>query len=223
MLRVKYANRMIPQEPPPLLGLNTHRARIEHKLKEARHFHGQLSTKDERYRKLARQKQWGRAQKELDEWMYCASAFISATRSTYYYVNKATKKGSVDRLWLDEEVKKPIHEIAKRLRDFMLHEATPNTGFQATLGQPRPGETKGDWVVRSLMVEPQNPSIALSVVEVLPQLSPAAKALAEQHGSNISGLLSAVMTGMRELVAEAESRNILSDDNIGPAISTNRS
>jgi hypothetical protein len=215
-------NKMIPQEPPPLLGFNTHRARIEHKLKEARHFHGQLSAKDERYRKLAKQKQWRRAQKELDEWMYCASAFISATRSTDYYINKATKRGSAERLWLDEEVKKPIHEI-RRLRDLMLPEATPNTGFQGTLRHPRPGESKGAWVVRSLMVEPQNPSIALSVAGILPQLSAAAKRLAQQHGSNVSGLLSATMTGMLELVAEAESRKILSDDNIEPAVSTNMS
>jgi hypothetical protein len=31
------------------------------------------------------------------------------------------------------------------------------------------------------------------------------------------------MTGMLELVAEAESRKILSDDNIEPAVSTNMS
>jgi len=73
------------------------------------------------------------------------------------------------------------------------------------------------------MVEPQNPSIALSVAGILPQLSAAAKRLAQQHGSNVSGLLSATMTGMLELVAEAESRKILSDDNIEPAVSTNMS
>lgn len=214
---------MIPEEPPPLLGFNTHRARIEHKLKEARHFYGQMVARDDRYKKLARQKLWGKAQKELDEWMYSVSAFISATRSTYYYINRATKKGTAERTWLDAEVKKPIHEIARRLRDFMLHEATPNSGFSATLAPPRSGETAGDWVVRSLMSEPRNPSIAISTLDILPQLSSGAKALAEKFGGNIAGLLSAIIDGVSELVARADDRNILTDENIGPAVSTNRS
>jgi hypothetical protein len=214
---------MIPEEPPPLLGFNTHRARIEHKLKEARYFHGLMVVREERYKKLARQKLWIKAQKELDEWMYCASAFISATRSTYFYIAKATKRGSAERTWLNGEVTKPVHEIGRMLRDFMLHEATPNTGFQATLAAPRPGETKGDWVVRSLMVEPQNPSIAVAISDILPQLSSDAKALAAQYGSNISGLFSAILGGVSDLVTQADGHNILTDENIGPAVSTNRS
>jgi hypothetical protein len=214
---------MIPQEPPPLLGFNTYRARIEHKLSEVRYFHGLMMSREGRYKKLARQKLWGNARKELDEWMYCASAFISATRSTYFYIAKATKRGSAERTWLEVEVTKPIHEIGRRLRDFMLHEATPNTGFQATLAPPRLGETKGEWVVRSLMIEPQNPSIAIAASDVLPQLSSDAKKLAEEYGSNVSGLLSAILGEVTGLVRAADDRGILSDENVGPAVSTNRS
>jgi hypothetical protein len=213
---------MIPEEPPPLLGFNTHRARIEHKFQEARYFYNAMLTREDRYKRLAKQKVWGKATRELGEWMYCVSAFISATRSTYYYLNKATKRGSADRTWLETEAKKPVHEIGKSLRDFMLHEATPNTGFQVTLGPPRPGETNGDWVVRGLMAEPRNPSIAISASDILPRLSSDAEIFAKTYGGNISGLFLAIMDGVSKLVTEADDRSILTDENIGPAVSTNR-
>jgi hypothetical protein len=213
---------MIPEEPPPLLGFNTHRARIEHKLKETRYFHGLMVARERRYKKLARQKLWRKAQDELNEWVYCASAFISATRSTYFYIAKATKRGSPERTWLDSAVAEPIHEIGRRLRDFMLHEATPNAGFSVTLGPQRPGETRGDWVVRGLMSEPRNPSIAMSTADILPKLSLGAKALAEKPGGDIAGLFSGIMEGVNDLVAQANDHNILSDENIGAAVSTNR-
>lgn len=212
---------MIPQEPPPLLGFNTHRERIEHKLREARYFYNLMLAKEERYKKLARQQLWGKARKELHEWMYCASAFISATRSTYYYIGKAAKKGTPERGWLDAEVKKPIHEIGRRLRDFMLHEATPNAGFSSTLGPPRQGETKGDWIVRNIM-KPRNPSIAITASDILPQLSPDGKALAEKYGGDISALFSAIMDGVTGIVAEADHHDILTLEDLGAAVSTGR-
>lgn len=214
----------MPEDPPPIIGLNSHRSRIEHKLNETRYFYERLLAKYIRYKKLVKQKAWNgdRARGEVQEWMYCASAFISATRSTYYYLLRSTKAKSDDRGWLLKQEQLPIHEIGKQLRDFMLHEATPNTGFQVDLPPPKPGESKGDWVVRGLMHEPRNAVIAISVAEVLPQLKPEAIALAQGFKDDGTELLAAILKGVEQLVSDAEARGMLTDDGIGPGISTKR-
>lgn len=213
---------MLPKGPPPIFGLNTHRSRVEHKLSEARYFYERLLTKDIRYRKLATQKAWRNARDELNEWMFLASAFISATRSTYYYLQKATKAKSDHRQWLRTQELLPIHEIGKKLRDFMLHEAMPNAGYEVELPPAKPGESKGEWVARGLLLEQHNPRIAITVTEVLPTLTPNGAALAASYKANVSELLAAILRGVEQLVADADRLKMLSDNNIGPGVSTNR-
>jgi len=191
-------------------------------MNEARYFYRRLAAKDARYKTLVRQKIWKRATAELTEWMYCASAFVSATRSTYFYLKVATKGKPNDKAWLVIQERLPIHEIGKHLRDFMLHEATPNTGYKVDLPPPRRGESKGDWVFRGLMMEPLNPVIAISVPETLPHLTTAALALTSQYRDDATALCTAILVAVERLVAEADERQLLTSDPIGPAVSTRR-
>jgi len=213
---------MIPQDAPPVFGLNTHRSRVEHKLQEARYFYNRLAAKDVRYTKLTKAKTWNRALDEMNEWMFYASAFISAVRSTYYYLHRATKAtDDENKSWLIAQEKLPVHEIGRDLRDFMLHEATPNAGYEVDLSPPKPGETKGDWVVRGLMQEPRNPRIQVSIEETLPNLSEGAKKFAKGR-KTITDLFGTILAAMEQLVAEAQARNMLSEAPIGPGVSTKR-
>jgi hypothetical protein len=80
---------MAPHDPPPILAFNSQKIRVEHELREARFFFDRVAARDARYSKLAKQKIWDRARVEASEWMYLASAFISATLSVYLYFDFA--------------------------------------------------------------------------------------------------------------------------------------
>jgi hypothetical protein len=103
----------------------------------------------------------------------------------------------------------------------MLHEAMPNAGYQVNLPAPQLGESLGECVIRGL-VQPANPRIAISIVEVLPNLTPDAGKFAKTHGSDISVLFLEILHAVETLVGDAGSRNVLSDDLIGPPISAKR-
>jgi hypothetical protein len=204
-----------------MFGVNTQRSRVEHKLREARFFYDRLVAKEGRYAKLVKQKTWSRATDEMNEWMFFASAFISATRSTYLHLSRATKAHDENKRWLAAQENLPVHEIGRELRDFMLHEATPNAGYQADLPPQKAGETRGDWVVRGMFDELRNPTIQVSVEEALPSLSEGAKQLARSH-KKITDLFGTILTAMGQLVSEAQARNMLSEESIGPGVSTKR-
>lgn len=204
-----------------MFGVNTKRSRVEHKLQEARFFYDRLVEKDRRYTKLTKQKAWKRAADEMSEWMFYASAFISATRSTYLHLNRATKAKDENKCWLVAQEKLPVHEIGRVLRDLMVHEATPNAGLQVDVPPPKRGETPGDTVVRGLMQVPRNLGIHVPVEEALPDLSEDAKQLAKRH-KKITDLFGVILAGMEQLVADAQSRSMLSEEPIGPGVSTKR-
>ncbi len=100
----------------------------------------------------------------------------------------------------------------------MLHESTPSAGFQVEMPPPRPGETKGDWAVRGLF-EPRKATIGIAVEEMLPNLSPEAKALVRSCKTSTQ-LLTMILRGVEQLVEDARARNMLSEEHAGRPVST---
>jgi hypothetical protein len=111
-------------------------------------------------------------------------------------------KTKAGRAWLSEVESEPIHEIAKHVRDFMLHEAMPNTGMQSTItAAPRPGESRGEYILRGMLES--KPSVTIAFDEALPQLSPQALTHLRQLPSTLA-LFDAILNALDELVREAK-------------------
>lgn len=209
----------LPKHPPPIFGQNTFRLRIQHKQREAAFFFAKLEAQEQRFRKLAGG--WNKkAMHEMEQYMYYASAFISAARSTYAYLQAITKRRSPHSQWLADQENKPIHEIGRHLRHMMLHEATPNAGLRTDISPPRPGESLGEAVWRSL-VQAKNAAIVIDVAAALPKLSNAATTLARTFPTTTE-LFGAILAGISTLVSEADQRGMLRDESVGPPSATSR-